>query len=117
MIKVRYECEPAVGQKEGDIMTKKSNCWEFMKCGREPRGKNAKELGVCPAATYSSVNGLNEGVNGGRICWAIVGTYSFGRVTGSFTHRKFYCHDCEFHRKVLSEEGIIELEPLRSCIR
>jgi hypothetical protein len=93
-------------------MGKKSNCWEFMKCGREPRGKHAKELGVCRAATFSSVDGLNGGVNGGRICWAIAGTYCFGEVTGSFTHKNFFCYDCKFHRKVLSEEGIITLKPL-----
>lgn len=92
-------------------MAKKINCWEFMKCGREPRGKHAKELGVCRAATFSSADGLNGGVNGGRMCWAIAGTYCFGEVTGSFTHKNFFCYDCKFHRKVLEEEGIITLEP------
>ncbi len=95
-------------------MEKKINCWEYMRCGREPGGTRTRELGVCPAATYSSLDGLNGGTNGGRMCWAIVGTYCFGEITGYFTRKNpFYCYDCEFHRKVLSEEGIIELEPLR----
>ena len=94
-------------------MAKKVNCWEYMKCGREPKGEKVKELGVCPAATYTAVNGLNGGINGGRMCWAIAGIYSFGRVTASFPQKKCLCYDCEFHRKVLSEEGIIKLKPLK----
>jgi len=35
---------------------KKKNCWEFMKCGREPGGVNAIELGVCRAATETSTS-------------------------------------------------------------
>ncbi len=96
-------------------MAKKTNCWEYMKCGREHGGKRAKELGVCRVSTYSALNGLNGGTNGGRMCWAIVGTYSFGEITGSFTRKNsFFCYDCDFHRKVLSEEGIIKLQPLKT---
>ena len=42
-------------------MTKKTkqNCWEFMKCGREPNGSNADNLGVCPASTAESHNNIN----------------------------------------------------------
>jgi len=25
-------------------------CWEFIKCGREPGGHRAAELGICPVA-------------------------------------------------------------------
>lgn len=100
--------------KGGRSMAKKINCWEYMKCGREPKGEKAKELGVCPAATYSSVNGLNGGINGGRICWAVAGAYSFGGIKGTFSQKKFFCYDCEFHRKVLAEEGIVlNLEPVK----
>ena len=42
-------------------MAKKQNCWEFMKCGREPGGERVKELGVCPVALDSSANGINSG--------------------------------------------------------
>ena len=28
----------------------KQNCWEYLKCGRGPKGSKAKRLGVCPAA-------------------------------------------------------------------
>lgn len=39
-------------------MGRRQNCWEFKKCGREPGGAKASELGVCPAATDASSDGL-----------------------------------------------------------
>ncbi len=47
---------------------KKINCWKYKKCGQEPGGNKVYELGVCPAATNSTANGINGGKNGGRIC-------------------------------------------------
>ncbi len=61
---------------------KKLNCWEYMKCGREPGGEKADELGICPAAADSSFDGLNRGKNAGRICWAVAGTFCSGETQG-----------------------------------
>ncbi len=91
-------------------MTRKMNCWEFVKCGRELGGKKAKELGVCPAATSPHADGLNGGINGGRICWAIVGIYSCHIGKASLSQRDVLCSDCAFYKKVLSEQGMPELE-------
>ena len=91
-------------------MTKKMNCWEFMKCGRELGGKSAKKLGVCPAATSPHADGLNGGINGGRICWAIVGIYSCHIGKASLSKKKVLCSDCAFYKKVLSEEGMMDFE-------
>ena len=41
------------------------NCWEFKNCGRQPGGSNVNDLGLCPAATDTSSDGLNRGKNGG----------------------------------------------------
>ena len=87
---------------------KKVNCWEYMKCGRELNGKNAKELGVCPAATYPYADGINGGINGGRICWTIVGEYSCYCGMHALLERKQLCFDCEFHKKVLYEEKYLD---------
>jgi hypothetical protein len=88
-------------------MGRKMNCWEFMKCGREPKGRRARELGPCPAATNTAINGLNGGINGGRMCWAIVGTYSLDEDTrGYHKGNNYHCYDCDFHRKV--KEGILK---------
>jgi hypothetical protein len=89
-------------------MAKKLNCWEHMKCGREPGGTQAKKLGVCQAASYRSINGVNGGINGGRLCWAIVGIYSFTDTKGLLFQNNYHCYDCDFHRRVLAEEGIIK---------
>jgi hypothetical protein len=33
-----------------EMVSKKQNCWEYMKCGREPGGEKVAELGICRAA-------------------------------------------------------------------
>lgn len=81
------------------------NCWEYKKCGREPGGAKAIELGVCAAATDKRVNGMNSGVNGGRACWAITGTLCGGKVQGTFASKLANCMQCEFYQMVGIEEG------------
>ncbi len=82
----------------------KQNCWEFKNCGRQPGGAKVAELGVCPAATDTSVNGMNGGKNGGRICWAITGTFCGGKVQGTFAQKQLSCANCEFYVTVYREE-------------
>ena len=71
-------------------MTKK-NCWEIMKCGRQPGGANADKLGVCPAAGETRMDGVHGGSNAGRCCWVVAGTFCTGKPQGTFT-AKF--HNC-----------------------
>lgn len=87
---------------------KMQNCWEFFGCGREAGGKNVRELGVCPASTDTSADGLNNGKNAGRICWAVAGTVCDGEVQGTIAQKLHYCSDCDFYRKVRAEEGFLE---------
>ena len=89
----------------------RSDCWEFMQCGREPGGAKASDLGVCPAATDSSLNGLNKGHNGGRICWAIAGTLCGGKIQGQFATKFVNCVTCAFYNKVLNEETDFIMHP------
>ncbi len=84
---------------------KKQNCWEHSQCGRAPGGEKVSELGTCPAAIDSSFNGINEGINGGRICWAVAGTFCYGTVQGSFAEKRDTCMSCEFFKQVRIEEG------------
>ena len=63
------------------------------------------ELGICPAAKDASSNGLNEGKNGGRICWAVSGTLCGGKVQGTFAQKEVSCLACAFFLKVKEEEG------------
>jgi hypothetical protein len=87
-------------------MAEKLNCWEFEKCGREPGGTNIIEHDLCPAATETSVNGINGGKNGGRICWAIAGTLCNEKIHGTFAKDKFSCMNCDFFKLVNEEENI-----------
>lgn len=85
----------------------KQNCWEFKNCGRNPGGAKVAEMGVCPAASTASSNGLNGGSNAGRICWAIAGTFCGGKVQGSFADKQASCLGCEFFKSVKGEEGSV----------
>jgi len=89
----------------------KENCWESKKCGREPGGAKAAELGVCPAATHGSLNGVHGGKNGGRSCWIIAGTLCGGKVQGSFAQKIGNCMSCDFYAKVKAEEASSIMAP------
>lgn len=86
-------------------MGKKLNCWEVMKCGRQPGGEKVGELGICPASTEVRADGMNEGDNGGRACWAIAGTFCRGEVQGTFAKKLGDCRKCKFYSLVMKEEG------------
>lgn len=83
----------------------KANCWEALNCGREPGGRLEHELGACPAATETAVDGLHAGVNGGRVCWAVVGTLCEGEVQGTYAQKLQSCVGCRFYERVTAEEG------------
>ena len=88
----------------------KQNCWQFKQCGREPGGKKAEELGVCPAATDTRLHGVHGGKNGGRACWVLVGTLCGGKVQGTFAQKYNNCELCDFFKSVKGEEeGTYEL--------
>jgi len=81
------------------------NCWDFKKCGRQPGGNRVAELGVCPAATEKKADGLNGGLNGGRICWVLSGTFCGGKVQGTYAEKLGNCLECDFYRQVRAEGG------------
>lgn len=81
------------------------NCWEFMKCGREQRGRQADKLGICPAASDESFDGINSGSFGGRFCWAVAGTFCNGERQGTFAEKRDSCMTCEFFKLVSRQEG------------
>ena len=81
------------------------NCWEFKKCGREPDGTNVQDMGVCPAALDDSFDGINSGINAGRICWAVAGTLCEGKKQGIFTIKRESCVKCDFFKIVGRQES------------
>ena len=86
-------------------MGRKLNCWEFKRCGRQPQGEKTGDLGVCPAATDDRLDGEHDGVNAGRACWIVAGTFCNGVVQGSFAQKMDNCIECEFYKKVKEDEG------------
>ncbi|MGD8656916.1 MAG: protein kinase [Desulfobacterales bacterium] len=82
----------------------KINCWEFKRCERQPGGKKVEDLGVCPAAVDASFNGINNGQNAGRICWAVAGTCCGGKVQGTFAEKRRSCVTCDFYKHVQEQE-------------
>ena len=82
-----------------------ANCWDFKKCGRESGGPHVHDLGECSAATAKEADGMNHGVNGGRICWAVSGTLCGGEVQGTFAEKQATCITCEVFSTVRKEEG------------
>lgn len=91
---------PSITQRDHKV-----NCWEFMGCGREPGGQRVAEMGVCPAAIESRLDGVLGGSNGGRCCWIVAGTFCRGEIQGTFARRYATCKECEFFRLVQTEES------------
>jgi hypothetical protein len=87
----------------------KLNCWEYMKCGKGPGGDKVEKSGICPIATEVLANGLNNGLNGGRLCWIIAENYCMEEIKCSSLHRKSSCYSCEFRYKVTIEEGLLKV--------
>lgn len=78
----------------------KLDCWQFLKCGRGPDAEYP-----CPAAVNAICDGVNEGVNAGRICWCVAGTFCLGEIQGDFAQKMDACFACNFFGKVKEEEG------------
>jgi hypothetical protein len=89
----------------------RQNCWEFKRCGRQPGGNRVADLGVCPASTLEKATGINGGLNGGRTCWAIVGTLCRGQVQDSIEAKLRHCVGCDFRLRTVQEEGDALVDP------
>ena len=83
---------------------RKLNCWEYLKCGRQPDGDNVNEKGVCPASIDGTFDGLNGGCHGGRFCWGIAGTLCEGKIQGTFAEKRGSCMNCPFYKLVHQEQ-------------
>jgi len=65
--------------------------------------------GLCPVSVDASADGLNSGKNGGRICWAISGTFCREKIQGFYARKLLSCNSCNFYKLVRKEEGIENL--------
>ncbi|WP_339135275.1 MAG: hypothetical protein WGN25_17515 [Candidatus Electrothrix sp. GW3-4] len=77
------------------------NCWEVKDCGREPNGKNVPLHGVCPVSVDFLVDGIHNGKNGGRCCWAFApGVTKESYDISSYYEKALGCLGCEFYKSV-----------------
>jgi hypothetical protein len=83
----------------------RKDCWEVMKCERQPGGEHVKALGECPATLPYEYDNINKGKDGGRFCWAIAGTFCSGQVQGTYAKKLMSCIHCKFLKQVNEDEG------------
>lgn len=95
------KARPALRTRQQAVTTRKLNCWEFKNCNRGP-GSNGN---ICSAATEMRLEGVHDGKNAGRACWAVAGTLCGGIVQGTFAKKYDTCEKCEFYRTVKKEEA------------
>lgn len=69
-------------------MAKRTNCWEFKKCGQDQNGQ-------CPAYP-----------KGGRICYLVAGTMCGGQVQGQYAMKIHNCRECDFYRALVVEKTL-----------
>jgi len=98
---------------EGLCAVPRANCWDVMRCGRGPNGAGAGGLPKCAAALETSADGVNGGVNGGRVCWAVAGTLCNGRARDRRASRLVSCLGCDFFSQVQREEGLAHFKLLQ----
>lgn len=63
------------------------------------------DLGICPVVLEKKLDGTHGGVNAGRACWVVAGTFCGGTVQGTFAKKYEHCENCDFHLAVQAEEG------------
>ncbi len=78
-----------------------------MECRKETENGDCffSEDGTCPASTELYMNGVNDGKNAGRACWAIAGTLCNDEIQGDATSKIKACLECKFYKRVKEEEG------------
>ncbi len=89
---------------------RKLNCWEYKKCGREPGGNKADKYGVCPAAAEKTFDTFNHGINAGRACWLVAGTFCDNKASGTFAEKIDTCRNCDFYKMIQDDEHSFSTE-------
>lgn len=83
----------------------KTNCWDFMNCGREIGGFAEESMGTCSAITYISFSGTNGGFRSGRYCWYVAGSFQKSTRDCACISKIEDCSQCGFFQLVKKEEG------------
>jgi len=84
--------------------TRKLNCWEVIKCGRQPGGNRASDAGICPVSIHNEYDGVHGGDKAGRACWSVEGRRTNRDTRQSFSQTFSDCKTCAFFQQVKQEE-------------
>lgn len=79
----------------------KKNCWEIKGC---ERCSTILEDEGCPVCKEIRLDGVHDGINGGRACWTIPHTICGGNTQGTFANKFANCKECDFYNMVKEEE-------------
>ncbi|MBF0146036.1 MAG: hypothetical protein HQL84_01565 [Magnetococcales bacterium] len=87
------------------------NCWDHFSCPRS-RFSQKPDGSHCPVSLIGVYHGVNGGVNAGRACWNIEGTFCSISACGNppdqrgiIGFKENHCDRCEFKARVRAEEG------------
>lgn len=62
-----------------------------------------RQAGSLSAASERKLHNVHDGINAGRACWVVAGTFCQGKVQGAFAQKISTCNDCDFYKKVQTE--------------
>ena len=79
-------------------MSKEINCWEYQKCSKANMAK-------CPVPEFKISDGFCGGINGGRACTYITGTFCLAVVPGAVKMQNKDCANCLFYKMLAREHG------------
>lgn len=75
----------------------KINCWEYKKCGKED---------TCPAGLFMEADKFLGGMNGGRACAYVSGTFCSGNIQGTHVEKAKNCGKCDFYQLLRKDNGL-----------
>lgn len=78
----------------------KLNCWEFMKCGRQPGVSTLMTSGCVLLRGRADLMVFMTERIAGRACWVVAGSLCGGTIQGSFAEKFRNCEKCNFYKRV-----------------
>jgi len=104
--------DPAVVSGDGPLprtpqrrLPGRPNCWELQRCGAEMLTEG--DPGYCTVPHAELLDGVNGGVNGGRVCWSVLGARCCRGDTASPPGGAEACLKCGVLAQVRMEEGAL----------
>ena len=85
---------------------REANCWDVLGCGQGPGETRPDGVDRCPVPHAQAFDGVNGGLAGGRICWAVRGALCRQGHTADVPTGALPCATCRFYAQVRREQGL-----------